>query len=143
MQFTRTAFSVARDGALPLALTRVSANGTPRLALTVTTLTALVFAVAGGYETLLATVAPVTLLINLVVDLSAVRLRLKEPELARPFRMPLYPLPPVIGGIINAALLAAMFWEDPVNSSIGFAALLAIGAIYLLKHRASTAVAAA
>jgi APA family basic amino acid/polyamine antiporter len=140
MQFTRTAFSVARDGALPLALTRVSANGTPRLALTVTTLAALVFAVAGGYETLLAIAAPVNMLINLVVDVAAIRLRMSEPDLSRPFRMPLYPLPAFVAGALNAAMLAAVFWEDPVNSSIGFAALLAIGAAYLVHGRTRPAV---
>jgi len=143
MQFTRTVFSVARDGALPLALTRVSANGTPRLALSVTVLTALVFAIAGGYETLLAIAAPPALLINLVVDLAAIRIRMREPELERPFRMPLYPLPAVVAGTINAAILGAVFWEDPVNSSIGFAGLLGIGAVYLLRHRAVAAAAAA
>jgi APA family basic amino acid/polyamine antiporter len=140
MQFTRTAFSMARDGALPLALTRVSANGTPRLALTLTAGTALVFAVAGGYETLLAIAAPVTILINLVVDAAAIRLRLREPGLPRPFRMPLYPLPALFAGAINTALLVAMVWEDPANSSIGFAALLAIGAFYLLRQRLAPAV---
>jgi APA family basic amino acid/polyamine antiporter len=139
MQFTRTGFSMARDGALPLALTRVSTNGTPRLALTLTAATALVFAVAGGYETLLAIAAPVTILINLVVDAAAIRLRMREPALARPFRMPLYPLPPLVAGAINTALLAAMVWEDPWNSSIGFAALLAIGAVYLMRARLARA----
>jgi len=135
MQFTRTVYSVARDGALPVALTRVSANGTPRLALTVTAITGLVFAVAGGYEALLAMTAPVTILINLVVDFASIRLRRREPALDRPFRMPLYPLPPVLAAIINTALLAAMVWEDPLNSSIGFVALLAIGAVYLIRDR--------
>nr|WP_166176116.1 amino acid permease [Altererythrobacter segetis] len=140
MQFTRTAYGVARDGALPLALTRVSANGTPRLALTTTAMAALLLAVAGGYEALLAMAAPVNMLINLVVDIAAIRLRLSEPDLPRPFRMPLYPLPALVAGAINAALLVAVFWEDPGNSSIGFTALLAIGAVYLLRGRFAPAV---
>jgi APA family basic amino acid/polyamine antiporter len=143
MQFTRTAFSMARDGALPLPLTRISANGTPRLALSITAATALIFAVAGGYETLLAMAAPVSILINLVVDIASIRLRRREPSFARPFRMPLYPLPPLLAGAINATLLAAMVWEDPLDSSIGFAALLGIGAIYLLQVRMSAAPEAA
>lgn len=143
MQYSRTAFGVARDGALPLVLTRVSANGTPQLALTLTALASLIFAVAGGYETLLAIAAPPTMLINLVGDAAAIRLRRSEPDLPRPFRMPLYPLPAFIAGALNAALIAAMFWEDPVDSSIGFGALLAIGAVYLLRHRAMAAAAAA
>ena len=136
MQFTRTVFSVARDGALPLMLTRVSANGTPRLALSVTVLAALVFAVAGGYETLLAIAAPPALFINIVVDAAAVRLRMREPQLERPFRMPLYPVPALVAGAINTGILAAVYWEDPIHSSIGFAGLLAIGAAYLARDRA-------
>jgi hypothetical protein len=53
--------------------------------------------------------------------------------------MPLYPLPPLAAGAINAALLAAMVWEDPANSSIGFVALLAIGAVYLVRARLAPA----
>jgi basic amino acid/polyamine antiporter, APA family len=135
MQFTRTSYGVARDGALPPILARVSSNGTPRFALAITVLTALVLTVSGSYETLLAMAAPPAMLINLIVDLTALRLRRTEPELHRPFRMPLYPLPALVGATINALLVAAMVMEDPVNSSIGFAVLLVIGAIYLVGPR--------
>ena len=108
-----------------------------------TVLASLIFAVAGGYETLLAIAAPPTILINLVVDAAAIRLRRREPDLPRPFRMPLYPLPALIAGAINAAILVAVFWEDPVDSSIGFAALLAIGLAYLVHGRLVPAAQAA
>jgi APA family basic amino acid/polyamine antiporter len=135
MLYTRTVFAVARDGALPGPLARVAPGGTPRLALAVTVLTALGFAVAGGYDTLLAISAPPWMLMNILVDLSALRLRQTEPDLPRPFRMPLYPLPALIGVAMNTLLMAAMVYEDPKDSLIGLVGLAAIGAIYLLQAR--------
>jgi basic amino acid/polyamine antiporter, APA family len=143
MLYTRTAFAVARDGALPGGLAHVAPGGTPRLALAVTVLTALGFAVAGGYDALLAISAPPWMLMNIVVDLSALRLRRSEPSLERPFRMPLYPLPAIVGVAMNTLLMAAMVYEDPANSAIGIVALLAIGVAYMAHARLAPAAQAA
>jgi APA family basic amino acid/polyamine antiporter len=79
------------------------------------------------------------MLMNILVDLSALRLRQTEPELPRPFRMPLYPLPALIGVAMNSLLMAAMVYEDPKDSLIGLIGLAAIGAIYLLQARMAVA----
>jgi hypothetical protein len=54
-------------------------------------------------------------------------MRFKEPQLARPFRMPLFPLPAVFGFSVNALLVGAVFYEDPFHSSLGVGLVLAIG----------------
>jgi APA family basic amino acid/polyamine antiporter len=127
MTSTRIGFAMARNGVLPSMLTRVSASGTPRIALLCTTLGAAVLASTGGYERLIAIGAPFLIVVPAVVDLAAIWLRRREPDLERPFRMPLFPLPAVIGFTINALLAAAIFYEDPLDSSIGVGLVLIIG----------------
>ena len=62
-----------------------------------------------------------------MVDLAAIRVRMAEPTLPRPFKMPLFPLPALVGLSVNLLLMAAVIYEDPLHSLIGLAVLLAIG----------------
>lgn len=74
------------------------------------------------------------ILVCMGVDLSALWLRRTEPELDRPYRMPFFPLPPIMGLAINTALLVALIHEDPLHSLTGMAILVVIGASYLLAR---------
>lgn len=127
MFVSRIAFAMARGGILPSLLTRVSATGTPRMALLCTTAAAALLASTGGYERLIAIGAPFTIGVPAVTDLAAIALRWREPSLERPFRMPLFPLPALLGFAVNFLLLGAMFYEDPADSALGIALVLAIG----------------
>lgn len=124
---SRIAFAMARNGILPTFLTRVSATGTPRMALLCSTAVAALLASSGGYERLIAIGAPFTLGVPALTDLAAIAMRLHEPALARPFKMPLFPFPAVIGFLINAMLVGAIFYQDPIDSSLGVGLVLAIG----------------
>ena len=55
-----------------------------------------------------------------------------EVSAERPFRMPLYPLPAVIGFLTNAGLLVAMAVEDPAHTITGIGAAGALGIGYAL-----------
>lgn len=134
MFVTRICYGMARDGYLPQILASVSVTGTPRMALYATAIGGALLASTGGYERLIAIGAPTGILINGAVDLAAIRLRYREPDLPRPFKMPLFPLPALIGLLINGALLIALSYEDPVNSLAGIAFVAVIGAAYRAKH---------
>jgi APA family basic amino acid/polyamine antiporter len=136
MTATRIGFAMARNRVLPAMLTRVSASGTPRIALLCVTLGAALFASTGGYERLIAIGAPFTIGVPAVVDLAAIWMRWREPKLERPFRMPLFPLPAMIGFTMNALLVGAIFYEDPFDSSIGVALLALIGIAAKLRGMA-------
>jgi basic amino acid/polyamine antiporter, APA family len=133
MTGTRIAFAMARDRVLPPLLTRVSASGTPRMALLCTTAGAALLASTGGYEQLIAIGAPFTIGVPAICDLAAIALRWKEPQLERPFRMPLFPVPALVGFTVNALLIGAIFYEDPFDSSLGIALVLAVGAVTKLR----------
>jgi APA family basic amino acid/polyamine antiporter len=139
MGFTRVTHAMARDRALPAWLARVAPQGTPRPALLLTSGTAAPFAASGDYDALIAMAAVPTATINLVMDFAAIRLRRTEPGLARPFRMPLFPLPALVSAALNTALIAEMIWESPGNSLAGVAVLLGIGLVYLVRERMAPA----
>jgi APA family basic amino acid/polyamine antiporter len=127
MTATRIAFAMARNRVLPFVLTRVSPSGTPRIALLCTTAGAALLASSGGYERLIAIGAPFTIGVPAVCDLAAIALRWREPALERPFKMPLFPIPALIGFTVNALLIGSLFYEDPFDSSLGVGLLIAIG----------------
>jgi APA family basic amino acid/polyamine antiporter len=127
MGASRIAFAMARNRVLPALLTQVSPSGTPRIALLCTVALAAALASSGGYERLIAIGAPFSIGVPAICNLAAIRMRYKERELPRPFRMPLFPLPAVFGFCMNALLLGAVFYEDPIDSSVGIALVLAIG----------------
>jgi ethanolamine permease len=50
--------------------------------------------------------------------ISVIQLRRKEPELIRPFRVPLYPISPIIALVIATAALIAMVIFNPLLAGI-------------------------
>jgi len=135
----RIALAMARNHVLPPSLARVAPGGSPRAALLVTTFLSAVLAASGTYEQLIALNVALGLLINLLVTLSVPRLRRTEPQLRRPWRVPLYPLPIVVSALINAALLGALIYEDPVHTLAGTGLACLIGALYWLSERSRPA----
>jgi APA family basic amino acid/polyamine antiporter len=135
MQTPRIAFGMARSGILPRFLTRVGSSGTPTAALLVSCGAAAALASSGAYVPLMAVGATIAILVNISVDLSALGLRRKEPDLPRPYRMPLFPLPPLAGIAINVAVLAALVSEEPVTTLTAFLAPTLAAIAYLAIQR--------
>lgn len=137
MSSARLAYALARAGTLPSAMARVATTGTPRIALTVTTLLAATFAATGTYTTIIATNVALTVFSIAAANLAAIGLRRCEPDLVRPFKMPLYPLPVLVALAVNLALLAAFIWEDAFHSMQGLLILALIALVYGAIHRHS------
>ena len=127
MFVSRIVFAMARNGILPAFLTRVSKSGTPRMALLCSTVIAAFLASTGSYERLIAIGAPFLIGVPAVTDLAAIAMRVREPELERPFKMPLFPLPALLGFAVNALLVGAIFYEDPLDSSLGVGLVVLAG----------------
>ena len=125
MVYPRVLFAVAREYQVP-ALSRVSANGTPKAALLLTVVASALLASVGVYETLLGFSVSILALLGVVVNVAAIVLRRREPELERPWKMPLYPLPAIFAAIVNFALFVAFVREDPRTSAEAFALLAVI-----------------
>lgn len=143
MKSARLSFALARQQLLPAKLTHVATSGTPRPALTTSVLLSAAFAATGTYETLVATSVALTVSMFIIVNAAAIRLRRKEPELQRPFRMPLFPIPAVLAIGVNSALLAALIYDDPLHSLEGFALVAVIALLYSILGQSRKRAAAA
>jgi APA family basic amino acid/polyamine antiporter len=135
MELARTTFAMARNGMLPPLLKPVSASGTPRraLAAAVACMIAIIFAadlVKGPlYEILLNLYAPMVMVVFFLLSVSAIWLRRTEPDLHRPWKMPLFPFPAVLSAFLNLLLLVFFLisdWKTGIFSALLLAAAVPI-----------------
>jgi basic amino acid/polyamine antiporter, APA family len=132
----RTAYALGRDFR-PLAfLGRWHRRaGTPVNALVVQGAIALALVLLGGFmregfETMVEFTAPVFWLFFLLTGVSLFVLRHREPDAARPFRVPLYPLTPLVFCATCAYLLYASLAYSGAGSVVGVA-VVATGVLAL------------
>jgi amino acid transporter len=84
-----------------------------------------------GFETMVEYTAPVFWLFFLLTGISLFVLRGKDPQVARPFRVPLYPLTPLLFCLSSAFLLYSSLAYTGVGALVGVA-VVAVGAVVLL-----------
>ncbi|MFF8997223.1 amino acid permease [Streptomyces achromogenes] len=130
---TRILMSMSRDGLIPRVFEKVSPKTSTPVAGTL--IVAVVFALPAAFASLdavmnLCTIG--TLAIMAVVNVTVMALRRREPGLDRSFRVPLYPVAPLLG--IGFCLY--LMWETGWHTWIQFAVFLAVGlAVYGLYGR--------
>lgn len=90
-----------------------------------------------GVETLVAYTAPVFWIFMLLIALSVLVLRKREPERARPFKVPLYPLTPILFALSCAGLIFSSTLYAGVGALVGLA-VLAAGIPLLWLYRPAT-----
>ena len=83
-----------------------------------------------GFETIVEYTAPVFWFFFLLVGVALFVLRRKEPGVERPFRVPLYPLTPLVFCLTSAYLLYSSLAYTGLGALIGIA-VLAVGALLL------------
>ncbi|MFG2113621.1 amino acid permease [Streptomyces sp. NPDC048718] len=123
---TRILMSMSRDGLVPRVFERVS----PRTHTPVanTWIVATVFAIPAAFATLgmvvnLTTIG--TLAVMAVVNIAVITLRRRNPELRRSFRVPLYPLSPILG----VGFCLYLMWGTGWQTWLQFAGFLVVGAL--------------
>lgn len=128
---TRILMSMSRDGLIPRVFERVS----PRTATPVsgTLIVAVVFALPAAFASLdavmnLCTIG--TLAIMAVVNIAVIALRRREPGLARTFRVPLYPVMPLLG----VGFCLYLMYETGWTTWIQFAVFLVVGLLVYLGY---------
>lgn len=84
-----------------------------------------------GFETMIDYTAPVFWFFLLLVGISLFVLRRKEPEVERPFRVPLYPVLPLLFCLTSAYLLYSSIAYTGWGSLVGIA-VLAVGGLILV-----------
>ncbi|MFD6274587.1 amino acid permease [Streptomyces sp. NPDC060209] len=123
---TRILMSMSRDGLIPRVFERVSPK--TRTPVANTWIVAVLFAVPAAFASLdvvvnLTTIG--TLATMAVVNIAVIALRHRNPELKRSFRVPLYPLSPILGVGFCLYLMYGTGWTTWVQ----FVVFLAVGAL--------------
>ncbi len=90
-----------------------------------------------GFETIVEYTAPVYWFFILLTGISLFVLRRKESGIARPFRVPLYPVTPILFCMASAYLLYSSLAYTRIGALAGVA-VLTVGAVLLLFVRPST-----
>ena len=88
-----------------------------------------------GFETMVDYTAPVFWFFFLLTGVSLMVLRIREPEVPRPFRVPVYPLTPILFCAICAYLLYSSVAYTGIGALVGIAVLLAGAPLLLLTRR--------
>ncbi len=115
MAASRVAFSMSRDRWLPKRMSAIHPRRrTPQIAIVVTGVILLVSALALPIETVGSAASLMFLLTFAMVNLSLIALRRKYPELPRRYKVPLYPIVPILGFLLNIFLALYQFSFQPV-----------------------------
>lgn len=85
----------------------------------------------GGFTTMVDYTAPVYWLFMLLVTLSLFILRMRDPDAERPYRVPFYPVTPLLFGAVCAYMLYASLSFTGAGALLGVA-VLALGTPFLL-----------
>ncbi|MFF7971132.1 amino acid permease [Streptomyces sp. NPDC007905] len=128
---TRILMSMSRDGLIPRVFEKVSPKTSTPVAGTL--IVAVVFAVPAAFASLdavmnLCTIG--TLAVMAVVNIAVIALRRREPGLARSFRVPLYPVGPLLG----VGFCLYLMYETGRQTWIQFAVFLAIGLLVYVAY---------
>ncbi|WP_380681182.1 APC family permease [Salinigranum sp. GCM10025319] len=130
---SRVAFAMGREGQLPARLGRFHHRyGTPLVAIAASAVLMLVAVVVVPIRVVGNLASLFSLLGFVVVNLALIRLRRRQPDLQRPFEVPFYPLPPVLGIVCN--LLLGLF-IDPFTWALAIGWLAFGGVVYLVWSR--------
>jgi len=109
---TRILLSMSRDGLVPAAFGKVSARtGTPVIG---TLITGILVAITAGFIPLgaLADATSIgTLFAFALVGISVMYLRRKQPLAPRTFKVPLYPITPILGVLACVFLMSQLSWH--------------------------------
>ncbi len=112
---SRVAFSMARDNLLPRELSKIHPERrTPRMAIIVTGVILLAMALTLPIEAVGSAASLIFLLTFALVNLAVIALRRKAPEIPRAYRVPLYPLTPILGISLNVFLALYQFKFQPL-----------------------------
>ncbi|HEX3945579.1 MAG TPA: APC family permease [Rhizomicrobium sp.] len=142
MTAPRILFALGHDRLLPHAVTRVNMGGSPTVAYLMTAAGTLALAASGTFALVFGLIATLNAASGFLVDIAYWVLRMKEPQLPRPFRAIGYPVLPAIPVLVDAALVVLFTTADYVGGLVAVGlGLLCIPFAYV-AHRARRAAAA-
>jgi APA family basic amino acid/polyamine antiporter len=132
---TRILFAMGRDGMLPPIFSRVSSRSqTPVNNTIIVGIAVAVLAAFVPLDYLIDVVSIGTLTAFIVVSLGVIILRVREPDLERGFRVPGFPVTPILAIVACLYILASLHWVTWLVFALWVAAFLGFYLLYGRKH---------
>jgi APA family basic amino acid/polyamine antiporter len=129
----RVIYAMAKAGQFPAVAARLSSRAeTPAIATLFQIAAALTLLWTGSFEWILVYASVGLSSFSILAMSSIFVLRIKRPDMPRPFRTPGYPVTPIIYLVLTLALLGAAFKSKPDVSTISLASMLAGIPVYYL-----------
>ena len=126
----RILLAIGRDGFFTQKAATVSAGGTPRLALGVSSAAAIALILSGTFEQIVALAAVLFLLMYISAYAALIVLRLREPSLPRPYRAVGFPFTTGVVLVGCLLVLVAAVVEDPRSGVAAALLLIACAPVY-------------
>ena len=135
----RAFYAVARGGHAPKWLAHLNGASAPDAALVAQGCWTLVLLMlpGSGFASLLDYFGPASWFFYALSSSALIVLRFKEPDLERPYRCPLYPLPPLLVISIACLVIGSSFLHAPLYCGLAFSFIaLSVPVHYVFEHRA-------
>jgi APA family basic amino acid/polyamine antiporter len=131
----RILLAIGRDGLFTERAAQIGAGGTPRVALLLSAATAAIFIASGKFEDIIAIAAILVAAMYCVNYIAVIVLRIREPQMVRPFRAWGYPVTTVL--VLSGSLffLVAAVHDDPRSAVWASALLMAAVPVYTWRRR--------
>jgi len=126
----RVLFAIGRDGLFTDKAAHVSAGGTPRMALLLTSVITMIIVLSGTFQQVIALYAVLFLLCYVSAFSAVLVLRHREPDLPRPYKAFGYPVSTVVVLAGSVAFLIAAVIEDPRSGIISAVFVGACAPVY-------------
>jgi APA family basic amino acid/polyamine antiporter len=132
----RVPYAVAKDGLAPRALARLHPRSrVPYVAVIVQGAVGCIYALGGGFDDVTDAVVFASWLFYALNAGTVLLLRRRLPDAARPFRVPGFPVVPVVFITAALALLVDAVWVKPFASALGLGATALGAGVYMLTSR--------
>ncbi len=129
----RVYYAMARDGLFPAAAGRLDPKtAAPKTAILVQAAITLIILLSGRFKDILTYAGVGLSLSSFFVIMVLFVLRYRRPEIPRPFRVPLYPVTPLLFLICVVWMIVFAFRQEPIWSSISVGSILAGVPIYFI-----------
>jgi basic amino acid/polyamine antiporter, APA family len=132
----RVFYAMARDGVFFRQLAGIHPRrGTPAFAVVALCAWAMVLAATGTFDQLLTYVVFTGWIFYALAAASVFVYRARRPDLERPFRVPLYPLTPLLFVVAAGAIVVNALLTQTVQAGMGIAVVLTGAPVYLIWRR--------
>ncbi|MCH6269250.1 ethanolamine permease [Neobacillus citreus] len=129
LAYSRQTFALSRAGYFPAFLSKLNQKRrTPYMAILVPGVLGFIFVLLFNPDRLILIATFGALVSYIMMNLSLIILRKKEPNLARPYKAPFYPVVPIVSIILSVIALFSSIFKDPLFFfiSVGIFALAVV-----------------